>query len=235
MNSLCDAEEVLARIATLPDEWHKAGMMPLNALRAIARHAEAGGPVLRSVETGAGLTTLLFSHLSANHTYFAINAGDSLRAVASSPLLKADTVTLVEGPTQRTLPEYRFTEKLQVVLLDGPHAYPFPDLEYYYLYPHVAEGGLLIVDDIKVPSIHRMFDILRADAMYRLVEVVGGNTAFFRRSSAPLLDPEGDGWWTQGYNRAYFEKLTRMAALGRRVPAWGRRLAAWGMGVVGRK
>ena len=97
------------------------------------------------------------------------------------------------------LPLYRFPEKLQLAVIDGPHAYPFPDLEYYYLYPHLETGALLVLDDIHIRSINNLFQFLRSDAMFRLDEVVG-TTAFFTRTDAPAFDPAGDGWSQQGYN-----------------------------------
>jgi hypothetical protein len=93
------------------------------------------------------------------------------------------------------------------VLIDGPHGYPFPDLEYFYLYPTLAVGGLLLIDDLKIPSIGRMFDILKVDAMYRLLEVVDGNTGFLQRTDAPLIHPESDSWWLQGFNKPYYDQL----------------------------
>jgi hypothetical protein len=110
----------------------------------------------------------------------------------------------VEGPTQVTLPLHTFTDRLQLVLIDGPHAYPYPDLEYYYLYPHLDRDALLIVDDIHIPTISHMFDFIRADEIFALQEVIE-TTAFFRRTSAPAFSPFGDGWWTQRYNARAFE------------------------------
>ncbi len=134
-----------------------------------------------------------------NHTVFALDEGDSLSSVRRSALLRPDIVTFIEGPSQRTLPRHHFPEKLQLALIDGPHAYPFPDLEYYFLYPHLDPGALLILDDIQIRSIHNLFDFLRSDAMFRLDEVVQ-STAFFTRTDAPAFDPTGDGWQQQGYN-----------------------------------
>src|SRR5436190_535356 len=127
--------------------------------------SEIGNPA----ETGSGASTLLFSHLSEHHTVFALDGGSgSVTNVRRSPLLRQDVVTFVEGPTQATLPQYRFTEKMQLVLIDGPHAYPFPDLEYYFLYPYLETGALLILDDIHIPTVHNLFQFLRRDAMFRL-------------------------------------------------------------------
>jgi hypothetical protein len=153
----------------------------------------------------SGRTTLLFSHLSERHLVFAKDDANSVSAVRASALLWSDRVTFVEGPTQRTLPAHEFEGSFQVVLIDGPHGYPFPDLEYYYFYPHLDAGGLLILDDTRIPSISRMLEIVKADPMFELIETVR-DTAFLKRTDAPTIDPCGDHWWLQGYNRSYYDE-----------------------------
>jgi hypothetical protein len=198
-------EAILARIAALPSNWHRAGTMMADVLAAMVRLL--GPRVRRSVETGAGKTTLLLSHLSERHTVFAVDGGKSLTVTRRSPLLNADRVEFVDGPTQRTLFEHRFTEPLDAVLIDGPHGYPFPEMEYWVLYRHIREGGWLIVDDIHIPTIHRFFTFLREEPMFELVEVVQC-TAFFRRTAAPLFDPYCDGWYLQPFNKTRFPATT---------------------------
>jgi hypothetical protein len=87
-----------------------------------------------------------------------------------------------------------------IVMLDGPHGWPFPELEYYFFYPHIVTGGLLILDDCQIATIGRMADVLAEDAMWTL-EGFASTTAIFRRTDAPLFDPTGDHWWEQQYNR----------------------------------
>ena len=194
-------------ISRLPANWHAAGSVSPAVLHGIARHAERIGAIQSSAETGSGKSTLLFSHLSQSHLVFAMDAGNgSVIQAKASPLLNRSAVTFVEGPTQLTLPRHTFAHPLQMVLLDGPHGYPFPDLEYYYFYPHIVGGGLLILDDIQIPSIGRMYDIIKAGDMFRPHEVIE-NTAFLVRTDAPLIHPESDGWSLQGYNRAYYEQM----------------------------
>ncbi len=209
-------EQLVDAIANLPDDWHGAGTVGRNVLSAIVRHAAALGVIENSVETGSGKTTLLLSHLSKHHRVFAVDAGQSISHVRSSPLFAANTVTFVEGPTQRTLPKFDFVDRQQLVLLDGPHGYPFPDLEYFYLYPTLDTGALLIVDDIRIPTVRRMFDIIAADDMFETLEVVDGNTAFLRRTDAPLVHPESDSWWLQGYNGSYYTEITGKAPASRK-------------------
>jgi hypothetical protein len=154
---------------------------------------------------------LLF-HLSEHHTVFTLDVGGSVANVRRSPLLRGAVVSFVEGPSQRTLPQHHFNEKLQLAVIDGPHAYPFPDLEYYFLYPHLETGALLVLDDIHIRSINNLFQFLRRDEMFRLEEVVR-TTAFFTRTDAPTFDPIGDGWREQRYTARTLLRYDWRAAL----------------------
>jgi hypothetical protein len=201
-----NATTLLTGVARLAPSLHKAGTFSTATLEAILRHGTEK-PVHHSVETGSGASTLLFSHLSEQHTVFALDGGDgSIRSIENHPLIRKDIVTFVEGPTQLTLPKHSFPHRLQLALIDGPHGYPFPDLEYYYIYPHLDTGALLIVDDIHIPTIGNLFEFLKADDMYDLRELVE-NTAFFRRTGAETFSPVGDGWSTQGFNKRAFESV----------------------------
>lgn len=187
-------------------------------LQGIVKHVGAT-PIRHSAETGCGGSTLLLSHLSEQHTVFAIDdANKSIARVHNSLLFNADTTTFVEGPTQTTLPVHRFSHKLQLALLDGPHAFPFPHLEYYCLYPHLEKDALLIVDDIHIRSSNDLFRFLKADDMFALVDVID-RTAFFRRTAAPVFDPLDDGWQLQAYNRNLLFEFVWREALRRAIPA----------------
>src|SRR5579859_2773123 len=204
-----DREVLLTELARLTPDWHAHGLFAQAATEGLLRNAKAS--IQHSLETGAGRSTLLLSNISADHTVFTV-PDDSLEAVLSSPLLRKDSVRVVEGPTQVTLPRFKFEHPIDLALLDGPHAYPFPDLEYFYVYPHLSTGALLVLDDIHIPTINHMFRFLREDSMFDVVEVVG-TTAFLRRTEAPAFPTDEDGWWTQHYN------LARFPLSG--WPAWG--------------
>jgi hypothetical protein len=215
-------DEICRRIAEVGPGLHSAGTFSPRTFEAIAQ-AASNRPIRNSAETGSGASTLLISHLSGHHTVFASDGGSgSVSNVRRSPLLRPNVVTFVEGPTQATLPRHCFTDKLQLVLIDGPHGYPFPDLEYYFLYPHLEAGALLILDDIHIPTVHNLFQFLRRDAMFELDRVVQ-TTAFFTRTHAPTFDPLGDGWWQQNYNSRPLLRYTWRDEIRKLVPASMRR------------
>jgi Methyltransferase domain len=195
--------ELLEQINALPSDWHACGTMGAGPLEAIARIT--GGRIRRSIETGAGKTTLLLSHLSEHHTVFAVDVGNSVTVTRDSGLLDRSRVHLIEGPSQRTLLAHEFVEPLDFVLLDGPHGYPFPELEYWAVYRHIAPGGVLVIDDIHIPTIRRLYEFLCEEPMFSLVEVAHC-TAFFRRTNEPTFDPYCDGWYLQPYNTVRFQR-----------------------------
>lgn len=190
---------LLDRIIAASQTLHSLGSFSPRALEIMVRHLSSR-PIKHSLETGCGVSTLIFSHLSPDHTTFALDRGGSITNTRASELFNSASTAFVEGPTQKTLPAYEFRNKLQAALLDGPHAFPFPHLEYYYVYPHLEEGALLIIDNMWMPSIHDLFEFLKADEMFKLVDVINW-TAFFRRTTAPVFDPLGDGFSLQRYNR----------------------------------
>ena len=203
-------DSILKQIRDLPPDWHLSGSVSCRILQAISHHAKKIGTIENSIETGSGKTTLLFSHLSSNHLVFALDGGNkSISAVKQSKLFNPENVSFIEGPTQRTLPITKHENKYDIALIDGPHAYPFPDLEYFFIYPYIETDGLLLLDDIHIPSVRRMFDIIKADDMFRLMEVVD-DMAFFQRTDAALFNPYGDNWGGQGYNRQCWEDMKRV-------------------------
>jgi FkbM family methyltransferase len=158
---------------------------------------------LVTAETGCGASTILFQHYAQRHYAYTYDDREfeksSVHFAQSFPGFRNDRVVWNFGPTQKTLPHNAPKEKLDVVLIDGPHGYPFPDLEYFFFYPLLKPNGVLIIDDINIPSIDNMFRLLCEDDMFYLDSVVM-STAFLRRSGNRTFDPTGDGWWEQRYN-----------------------------------
>jgi predicted O-methyltransferase YrrM len=178
--------------------FHSWDAMAPAALAAIASRLRSK-PIRASVETGCGGSTIVFSQVSALHVAFAIEGENQ---TISQLRARADfhnaTVTFVEGETRDTIPAYRFEGEFDFILLDGPHAYPLPQVEFCYLFPHLSVGGWLALDDIQIPSVHELFRFLCAEKTVVLEEIVA-RTAFFRRVGVSNSGP--DGWWDQGINR----------------------------------
>jgi hypothetical protein len=193
-------KEILLRLAGTA---HRGGAFSSEVLIAISEVLPEGPLV--TLETGCGKSTIMFSNLSVRHFVFAYDDRDapesSVGMVCSDPQFISENTVFVFGPTQRTLPSYRFPEGLQfdVILIDGPHGYPFPDLEYALLYERLKPGGILILDDVHIASIGNMYDLLREDRMYDDMGVFS-TTGLLRRTALKAVPPDGDHWYEQNYN-----------------------------------
>jgi precorrin-6B methylase 2 len=195
--------------------FHPWDAMAPTALSAIVKR----GPFRVTAETGCGGSTIVLSQTSDRHTAFAIEGADrTITELRGRAGLRKERVVFVEGETKDTLPGYRFEDKLDLVLLDGPHAYPLPQIEFAYLFPHIRQGGWLVLDDLQIPSVYELFGFLRKEPSVALEEVAV-RTAFFRRTGAVEAGP--DGWPLQGMNRRTIWRYSwrdRLRVLVRRSP-----------------
>jgi len=157
------------------------------------------GPFRYSAETGCGGSTIVLSHASERHVAFAIEGENrTITGLRNRDDFRSGNVIFVEGETRDTLPGYRFEGDLDLALLDGPHAYPLPQLEFAYLFSRIRVGGWLVLDDLQIPSVHELFQYLEKES-FVVLEEVAARTAFFCRVRA--TEPGPDGWATQGMNR----------------------------------
>jgi hypothetical protein len=179
------------------------------------------GPFRFTAETGCGGSTIVLSHASGRHIAFAIEGeNQTISKLRRHSEFRPESVTFIEGESKQTLFGYRFEEQLDLVLLDGPHAYPLPQIEFAYLFPHVRVGGWLVIDDIQIPSVYELFAFLKMEPSV-VLEEVRLRTAFFRRVS--VVDAGPDGWTLQGMNRRTVWRYSwrdRLRRLLRRESAW---------------
>jgi hypothetical protein len=196
--------------------FHSWDAMAPAALSAILKR----GPFRSSAETGCGGSTIVLSQISERHVAFAIEGEHrTISALRAHPSLRTERVAFIEGETRHTVAKHELREDLDLLLLDGPHAYPLPQLEFAHLFPRVRVGGWLVIDDIQIPAVHELFRFLRGDPEVELEEVVV-RTAFFRR--VRVVDHGPDGWEFQPMNRrsvlrySWRDRLRRLLGRGRR-------------------
>ncbi len=188
---------------------HRSGTLSAGPLKRIEDLLATGfdGAPIRTAETGCGASTVLFAHYSSEHHSYTLDdtahPNSSVNYARKFHSFDDEKVKWHFGPTQRTLIAEPPTGKFDMVLLDGLHGYPWPEFEYSFFYRLLKQDGILILDDIHIPSIRNMFTFLAEDDMFYLDSVVY-MTAFFRRSDIPLFLPDGDNWVTQRYNVQQF-------------------------------
>jgi predicted O-methyltransferase YrrM len=166
-------------------------------LEAIARHVE---PSFRTLEVGLGASTVVFAAASRAHTAVSIAPHEYERVAEFCSAIGLDLthVEYLQGPSDRVLPGVGGT--FDLVLLDGAHAFPFPIVDFHHARRLLDVGGLLMLDDLPIPSVQILYRYLRTDPGWALVDIVDDRAAVFRLVS-PI--PAGDPWQEQVINRSY--------------------------------
>jgi hypothetical protein len=154
------------------------------ALEWLEREVRGG---MRTAETGAGSSTLVFAAAGADHVAVTPDASEEERIRAQADRMGIDHsgVRFEIGPSHEVLPTLR-AGPLDLVLIDGAHGFPYPVLDWWYLAPLVAVGGRVLVDDAYMPPVRALVDGLRAHEGWELAGSVGYRTAIARKTSDAL-------------------------------------------------
>lgn len=191
-------------------------------LMALNQHLSAFASRPRTLETGCGLSTILFSRHAEHHDCFTMANDQRSNYVQAHSDAEVERITFHLGSSVETLPAFSPAAPLDLVLIDGGHAYPIPELDYLYSRGWLKTGGLLIVDNIEIPTINHLFRVLRETPQFEFEGCVA-NAAFFRRTAEDL--PQGD-WLHQPYNVARFPSLNYPMSAGARASALLRKARA---------
>jgi predicted O-methyltransferase YrrM len=120
-------------------------------------------PGTRSLETGAGLSTVLFAALGARHTCVTPSKEEADRVMEYCRTREIDTsaVVFALGRSDEILP--RLEGDLDVVFVDGNHGFPAPVIDWFYAGGRLVAGGLFVLDDIQLPAVAHLTFVLDRD------------------------------------------------------------------------
>jgi predicted O-methyltransferase YrrM len=179
---------------------------------------DAVKPNMRTLETGAGISTLIFALGGAEHTAVApwSDEMDEIRNYAATAGIDMSRVKLVAMPSEKYLPSLT-NDKLDIVFIDGHHAFPWPILDWYYTADHLDIGGLMMLDDTQLPSINILSAFLKADTpRWQFVQSVE-RTDIFRKSYASVHDVawHEQPWTARSAPSPIFQRIMRRLKLAR--------------------
>jgi predicted O-methyltransferase YrrM len=106
-----------------------------------------------TLETGCGYSTVAFGVKGARHTVVSPSPRehDRIRAWCAENGVSTDKVTFIADGSQRVLPAMQ-PDPLDLVLIDGCHAVPYPMIDWFYVAERLKVGGHVIIDDTHLRS-----------------------------------------------------------------------------------
>ncbi len=199
------------------DEGH--GPVSLQASRDILETLDAAvREGSRTLETGAGLSTVVFAARGATHVCVTPAAAEveRIRTYCAAHAVDLGRVRFEVGRSERVLPRLEIGP-LDLVLIDGGHGFPTPFVDWCYAAEPLRVGGLLLIDDIHLWTGEVLRDFLVEEPGWALRREFPMRAAVFEKTAAMPALPE---WFAQPY---VARRSRRAGSLGRLVRrAWGR-------------
>jgi Methyltransferase domain len=183
--------------------FHAGGTRVWNALPGTLRLlADQVGEGDRTVETGAGASTVVFAAAGAEHTAIS-PAGDEhqrIREYCHSIGVDTSRLSFVVGPSDSALPNLDLDRPVDVAFIDGKHSFPHPVVDFHYIEQRLRVGGVLVLDDVPMPAVAVVYGFMDGSPDWELIGVADHRAAAFRKLA--MADPD-DNWHLQPFNRGY--------------------------------
>jgi predicted O-methyltransferase YrrM len=200
---LAEAPKFHLNAAGQPVSWGLAE----EVLRYIAGYSTAS---MRTLEIGAGFSTLVFALSGSSHTVIVPDEGqvEKIQSFASQSHIDLTNVDFRVDYSQVVLPQLEQTA-LDLVLIDGDHAFPAPFIDWYYAAIRMRPGARMIVDDTHLWTGKILHGFLSEDPGWRL------DRKFRRTSVFEMIRPldKNESWVDQRFVARRSPTPLRIAAV----------------------
>lgn len=161
------------------------------------RRVAAVRPGERTLETGAGHSTIAFALAGAEHTCIVPDESEiaAIRSYCDRHEVSLEGVTFHAKASEHVLPDLGL-EELDFVLIDGSHSFPQAFIDWFYVAGPLRVGGTLLVDDTHVWTGRVLRGFLAAEPEWNLDTELRGRTAVFTKLGEGGLDRV---WYDQPY------------------------------------
>jgi predicted O-methyltransferase YrrM len=137
---------------------------------------------LRTLETGCGLSTIVFAIRGDEHVCITPSATEpeGVRRYCVEHDIDLSAMTFHVERSELLLPVLEASPR-DLVLIDGSHAFPHVFIDYFYSAPLLSVGGLLIVDDVHLWTGKVLRDFLATEPEWEMENQWDGRTVAFRK------------------------------------------------------
>ncbi len=196
-----NADAVLTELFAEAPTLHRGGSERWDVSRGTLRLlADLVKPGHATLEVGVGVSTIMFAALGSAHRAISPAPAEfvAVRQWCADHGIDTDRLQLLTGLSDCVLPDLKGA--VDLALIDGAHAFPIPIVDFHFVRRLVRVGGVLVLDDLPIPSMAEVYRFLSTEPTWARVALVDNRAAAFRRLAA---DPAGDPWGDQAYNRTY--------------------------------
>jgi hypothetical protein len=172
------------------------------------RHLQPG---MRTLETGSGLSTIVFANKGVRHTCIAPDAEQValIQRYCAQQAIPTQDLEFVIETSEDALPRLPQQQVYDHALIDGRHGFPNPIIDWYYIARVLKIGGLVVIDDLHIWTCELLVNFLRAEPDWALVEETE-RVAVLRKQGNSTLSNE---WKKQPYVRNRSRETSALAKI----------------------
>ena len=162
----------------------------------------------KTLETGAGISTLIFALKRTDHITITPNETEilSIKEYAEAKQIRVDTIRFIIDESDKYLPKCDL-DGLDLILIDGKHAFPWPIVDWFYTADRLNKMGFMIIDDAQMFSVAILKAFMQEDPRWKLYRSYGNRTFVFQK----LQDSVHDVAW---HMQPYLDRLNKKKPFG---------------------
>jgi predicted O-methyltransferase YrrM len=151
---------------------------------------------MRTIETGAGVSTILFALKGTRHTCIVPDplVVRRIRQYGTSMGFSMRSVRFVVERSEYALPKLT-SVTYDFALIDGRHGFPAPFIDWFYIADRLRPGGMILIDDTWIWTCEILTRFLEADPRWRRTEDLPNSAAFLKEQE----DAQHAEWVDQPY------------------------------------
>ncbi len=156
----------------------------------MARQVRRGSQTL---ETGAGLSTVLFAAWGCDHLSvvpFAEEA-EAIEDYCSSMGIDTSMLRFDLRPSEVALPGLARSTRATLVFIDGLHGFPMPIIDWFYGASQLGRNGVVVFDDAQLPQVSWFLEsFIEQDGRWEQLEIRRKWRAYRRTTEGTLAEGE---------------------------------------------
>ncbi len=158
----------------------------------------------KTIETGAGCSTVLFAIKGTRHTCIVPDRplADRILAFCRSKNIPTTGLNFIIEPSEKALPRLEERE-FDLALIDGRHGFPQPFLDWYFLAEMLKTGGYVIIDDLHIWVCETLVNLLAEEQDWVLAHESLGGAAFQKRGNGTQNNEFPEQPYVRRHSRQY--------------------------------
>jgi predicted O-methyltransferase YrrM len=175
----------LKELLNNPPSLHESDGKPITytlsneALSFIDEHIDSES---KTLETGAGVSTVLFALKGTQHTCIVPDQAQvqRIKEFCNQNQISTEKIDFRIDGSENVLPQLR-PAGLDLVLIDGCHGFPAPFIDWYYAGSGLKANGVLIVDDTQLWTGDVLKQFLLAEPEWKHECDIRSRTSVFKK------------------------------------------------------